>query len=52
MNLLGQLQKIEKVNETVAMPTARNYSPEEDGDEEEKRQYAKQSRNAKLAHPS
>ena len=55
MNLLGQLQKIEKVDETVAMPTARNYSPEEDKDEEEKRreeqQYTKQSRNAKLAHP-
>lgn len=26
--LLGQLEKIEKVDETVAMPTARNYSPE------------------------
>ena len=29
MNLLGQLEKIDKHDETVAMPTARNYSPDE-----------------------
>ena len=33
MNLLGQLAKIDKVDETVAMPTARNYSPEEENNE-------------------
>ena len=27
MNLQGQLSKIDKVDETVAMPTVRNYSP-------------------------
>lgn len=30
MNLLGQLEKIEKHDESIAMPTARNYSPEEE----------------------
>jgi len=53
MNLLGQLEKIEKHEESVAMPTARNYSPEEENKrkDEETLQYAKQSRNTKLPNP-
>lgn len=30
MNLMGQLDKIDKVDETVALPTVRNYSPEDE----------------------
>ena len=35
MNLQGQLSKIDKVDETVAMPTVRNYSPGAGDDEQE-----------------
>ena len=53
MNLLGQLEKIDKHDETVAMPTARNYSPEETTEsqrrnEAENNAYGKQSRNTRL----
>ena len=49
-SLLEQLDKIEKHEESVAMPTARNYSPEEESQrkDEEALQYAKQSRNNKI----
>ena len=54
MNLMGQLDKIDKVDETVALPTIRNYSPEEElrKDQFQIGTVPKQSRNALLPNPS
>ena len=32
MNLQGQIDKIEKIDETIAMPTVRNYSPSDEAE--------------------
>jgi hypothetical protein len=52
MSLLGQLEKIEKHEESVAMPTARNYSSGEETKlkDEKTLMYAQHSRNTKLAN--
>ena len=41
MNLQGQIDKIEKIDETIAMPTVRNYSPSDEAESQSVRKDAR-----------